>query len=273
MFMCGTFGVFLYPLLFILGIQQTTPTAACVCEAMTPVFSVAMEIFCDRANVGSRAGRAADGIRSSWLRAAGVFLAVLGSIGMTLHGVELDKQTELGQHGKSDEVLAVAPSNRLVGNLLVISSALAYAIFLRVQRRALSQGATVLSATAWGNVSGAVLLLGTGLLGGSLSLSSLGRYPREFWAGVFYAAVVTSCIGYSLEGLANSWSSAALVSTYNAVQPFLAAIMSHIMGSGRHAADLQEMIYAVLVAAGVIILRVIGRKKQQNKRHKIQTLV
>ena len=70
-----------------------------------------------------------------------------------------------------------------------------------------------------------------------------------------WAALVTSVVGYSLEGLANAWSSPTLVALYNAVQPFGAGLLSQSVAGGRHATNTVEMGCAAMVASGVLLLK------------------
>ena len=115
------------------------------------------------------------------------------------------------------------------------------------------------------------MLVLTALVTGALRLSVLSTFGVGFWASMIWAALVTSVIGYSLEGLANAWSSPTLVAVYNAVQPFGAGLLSHRVAAGRHATNPVEMGCAAMVASGVLLLKtdaastgktgVAGRKK------------
>ena len=90
-----------------------------------------------------------------------------------------------------------------------------------------------------------------------------------------WAALVTSVLGYTLEGLANSWSSPTLVAIYNAVQPFGAGLLSHGVAGGKHAASGVELGAAVLVCSGVLLLKTddegkeveLGKKDQHPRLH------
>ena len=264
--LCGFFGVFLYPLLYILGMQATTPTAACVCEALTPVFSLVLEflwpIVCRRRRRRQQIGHHQqiyhgnkdkvddkDRIIPRWSprRAFAVLLAVAGSITMTLYGAWRDQ---------GNDMTIGSVTGRLAGNLLVTASAFAYALFLTIQRRTIvSLKTSVMYTTAWGNVFGAVLLVLTALVSRALSVSVLSSFRTGFWYSMVWAALVTSVVGYSLEGLANAWSSPTLVAVYNAVQPFGAGILSHRVADGRHATNTVEMACAAMVASGVLLLK------------------
>ncbi len=259
--LCGFFGVFLYPLLYILGMQGTTPVAACVCEALTPVFSLLLEMLeplCCRILQTYRRHTAVAAHydhhghrrrrrhcrRRSVRRAAAVMLAVAGSIVMTVHSAF------------ADDLTVGAVTGRFVGNLLVTGSALSYAIFLAVQRKTIvALGTSVMYTTAWGNCFGAALLVATATATGSLDRSLLALFGTGFWYGMVWAALVTSVVGYSLEGLANAWSSPTLVAVYNAVQPFGAGVLSHGVVGGRFAASAVELVSAAAVAGGVVLLR------------------
>jgi drug/metabolite transporter (DMT)-like permease len=247
--LCGFFGVFLYPLLYILGMQATTPTAACVCEALTPVFSLGLEFLWPRVAPSSSSSSSSSSSLPQWSarRALAVLLAVGGSIAMTVYGAWREQGAAMALG---------SVTGRLTGNLLVTASAFAYALFLTVQRRTIvTLKTSVMYTTAWGNVFGAVLLVLTALAMGALRFSVLSTFGAGFWTSMVWAALVTSVVGYSLEGLANAWSSPTLVAVYNAVQPFGAGLLSHRVADGRHATNAIEMGCAAMVASGVLLLK------------------
>ena len=242
---CGFFGVYLYPLLYALGLRSTTPTAACVCEALTPIFSLGLEsLWSPRATASSSSNN------KTKTKTLAVFLAVVGSIVMTIHGVWVDASGDAAVVGR--QVVG-----RTTGNIYVIASAAAYALFLSVQRRTLQvSGASVMFLTSWGNVFGCLLLMSTAYVVGALNVAEmLHQYKPFFFYGMVWAALVTSVLGYTLEGLANSWSSPTLVAIYNAVQPFGAGLLSHGVAGGKHAASGVELGAAVLVCSGVLLLK------------------
>lgn len=201
---CGFLGVFLYPLLYALGLRSTTPTAACVCEALTPIFSVLLEYYLNTTTT-KQERNSSSGPTISNKKILAVLLAVSGSIIMTIHGAWMDTNA----NGGNIKDLSNQVSGRLTGNLLVISSAAAYALFLSIQRKQMSDkinGPSVLFLTAWGNVFGAMMLIGLAYCMGALDMTELStNYSSPFWYGLLWAALVTSVLGYTLEGLANSW--------------------------------------------------------------------
>ena len=259
---CGFFGVYLYPLLYALGLRSTTPTAACVCEALTPIFSLGLESF------WSPSATASSGNNKT--KTLAVFLAVVGSIVMTIHGVWVDSSGDAAVVGR--QVVG-----RTTGNIYVIASAAAYALFLSVQRRTLHvSGASVMFLTSWGNIFGCLLLMSTAYVVGALNVAEMfHQYKPFFFCGMVWAALVTSVLGYTLEGLANSWSSPTLVAIYNAVQPFGAGLLSHGVAGGKHAASGVELGAAVLVCSGVLLLKTddegkeveLGKKDQHPRLH------
>ena len=202
---CGFLGVFLYPLLYALGLRSTTPTAACVCEALTPIFSVLLEYYLNTSTTKQERNSSSSGSSISNKKILAVLLAVSGSIIMTIQGAWMDTNAK----GGNIKDLSNQVSGRLTGNLLVISSAAAYALFLSIQRQQMSDktnGPSVLFLTAWGNVFGAMMLIGLAYCMGALNLTELStNYSSHFWYGLLWAALVTSVLGYTLEGLANSW--------------------------------------------------------------------
>jgi drug/metabolite transporter (DMT)-like permease len=241
----------MYPLLYALGLRSTTPTAACVCEALTPVFSIGFEWLWEKVTATTKQQQERTMKRPvSRTKMTAVLLAVSGSLLMTLHGAWMD-------HNGDWMELKKKVGGRTYGNLLVCASAAAYALFLSVQRRTLQKGtASVMFLTSWGNVCGAVMLLFVAAASGALNTTELvENYTSSFWYGLIWAALITSVLGYTLEGMANSWSSPTLVAVYNAVQPFGAGIMSYCVMGGKHAASSVEFLSVAMVCTGVFLLR------------------
>jgi len=184
---------------------------------------------------------------------------------MTLHGAWVDSSGDVTQ--TTEKI-----SGRVMGNMLVVGSAAMYALFLSVQRRAMRENerTSVMFLTAWGNVFGAIFLIVTAFCMGALNWKRLTNdYTATFWYGLMFAALVTSVIGYTLEGLANSWSSPTLVALYNAVQPFGAGLMSHGVAGGKHAASIVELGAAGLVCSGVLMLKSEQNPKIKNDNDRI----
>lgn len=272
---CGFFGVFLYPLLYAFGLRSTTPTAACVCEALTPIFSLALESFVSTTTTTTKSTFSAT-------RSFAVFLAVAGSIVMTVHGawvdtLSIDGGDSITNSGRIIDVgqkVAQKVAGRTLGNIYVIASAAAYALFLSIQRHTLKKtNASVMFLTSFGNVFGSLFLLASAYIVNGLNYHDLTtHYLPTFFYGMIWAALITSVLGYTLEGLANSWSSPTLVAVYNAVQPFGAGILSHGIAGGKHAASGIELVAAVFVCTGVLLIKtddVKNNSKENNNGKKI----
>lgn len=224
----GLCGTFIYPVVYFIGIQSTTPTAACIMESTTPVFTLLIETFILR--------QQAPDIR----RLLGSVIAGVGSASL------------IAYHAAGDTTLDMESS--VFGNFMVLLSAVSYAVFLTAQREVLHppkgiRGLNPATATAWGNMYGGGLTFLLAVGSGAVVPSELKELPVVFWGGVLYAALVTSVCGYIIEGYANFMTSAGLVSVYNASQPFGAAILSYIWGN--YQPSFVDLIFAACVTTGV----------------------
>ena len=185
----GSLGVTANQILFIIGLNHTTASNASILMTSLPVFAVAAGALLGVERLGAR-------------RLLGIALAVGGALVMVRPG-RLD-----------------TGGSTTLGNLLILGNALAYALFLVLQR-------PILRRLPWRTV-----IAGSFLCGGPLvliaSLPTLaatdwGALPTASWMGVAYIALFATVFAYA----ANTWavrrSSPALVAAYGMLQPVVTA--------------------------------------------------
>lgn len=188
----GGLGVTANQILFITGLQHTTASNASILMTSLPVFAVAAGALLGVETVGPR-------------RILGIALAVGGALVMVNPG-------RLDTSGSSS-----------LGNLLILGNALAYALFLVLQR-------PILKRLPWRTViAGSFLCGGPMVLLASLpalSSADLGAIPAASWMGVLYIALFATVFAYA----ANTWavrrSSPALVAAYGMLQPVVTAALA-----------------------------------------------
>lgn len=185
----GALGVAANQLLFVLGLRHTTATNAAILMVSVPVFTVAVAALLRVEKIGPR-------------RLVGIALAVAGA------AVLLDPRR-----------LAFGRA-QLAGNALILVNALAYSVFLVLQRpllRRLPWRTVIAGAFVSG---GAMVLAVTAPAVAALPGAAI---PPAAWAGALYIALVPTAAAYA----ANTWavlrSSPALVAAYNTVQPLVSA--------------------------------------------------
>ena len=185
----GSLGVTANQILFITGLKHTTANNASILMTSLPVFAVAAGALLGVEKVGPR-------------RLLGIALAVGGALVMVNPG-RLDTS-----------------GSTTLGNLLILGNALAYALFLVLQR-------PILKRLPWRTViAGSFVCGGPMVLAASLptlAATDLGSLSIGLWLGVLYIALFATVFAYA----ANTWavrrSSPSLVAAYGMLQPLVTA--------------------------------------------------
>lgn len=190
----GGLGVFANQGLFITGLKFTTATNAAILMLSVPVFAAAAA-----ATLGVE--------RLSSGRLVGILLSVAGAL-------VLVNPLRFSTHGTST-----------LGNVLILTNGLCYALFLVLQRPVLAR-IPWRTMIAWSFLFGAVGVLLVAIP--SLAALEPAKVPSGAWLGVGYIVVFPTVIAYA----ANTWavrrSSPALVAAYNTLQPLVTATLASV---------------------------------------------
>lgn len=214
----GLLGVFLNQILFMVGLELTTATAAAILMPSIPVFTLLTA-----AVLGHQ--------RLTVLSSVGVALAVAGAL------VILNPARLAGGGGGS------------LGNALILLNCLAYAGYLVLQRAVLRR-LPPLTTVAWSFLFGGsgVLLVGLPSLLNGIPTGA----PAGVWLGLAYIVLIPTALNYVLNAWALNRSSSALVATYTTLQPLVAAALAALfLGeslNGRH------LLGFALISAGLAVI-------------------
>ena len=211
----GGLGVFANQGLFITGLKFTTATNAAILMLSVPVFAAgaAVALGVERLSAG---------------RFVGIALSVAGAL-------VLVNPLRFSTHGTA-----------ALGNALILTNGLAYALFLVLQRPVLARipWRTVI---AWSFLFGAAGVLLVAIP--SLAALEPAKVPAGAWLGMGYIVVFPTVFAYA----ANTWavrrSSPALVAAYNTLQPLVAATLASAFLQERF--GWMEGVGFVLIVAGL----------------------
>lgn len=212
----GFLGVFANQLLFIVGLSYTTASNAAILMPSIPVFTVAVAALLKIERPGPR-------------RIAGVVAATAGAIVM-LNPAEFS-----------------LASDTVLGNLLILGNALAYAAFLVLQRPLLERlpwRTLIAWSFLWGG--GGVLVVATQ----SLVRLDWGAVSAGAWWGVAYVALLATTLGYLLSTWAVRRSSPLLVAAYTTLQPLASTVLA-VLWLGETVGT-KEVVGFVLITAGLL---------------------
>lgn len=214
----GLLGVAANQLLFITGLNYTTAVNASILMPSIPVFAVGIAILLKK----ERATRG---------RLLGVGLAVSGALVM-LNPARLSFNADL-----------------LLGNLLIISNCLAYALYLVLQRPLLER-LPPLTVTAWAFVFGGLVVAAVG--GPDLARVSWANLPEAGRLTAAYIVLIPTVATYSVNMWAVRHSSSTLAATYVTLQPLVAALLAAYVLNER--LGVTEALGFALIAAGLSVV-------------------
>lgn len=188
----GSLGIFANQILFIVGLKYTTATNAAILMTSLPVFAVAAAAILGIEKIGPR-------------RLAGIVLSVAGALVLV--------NPFRFEDGRS----------AALGNTLILLNALAYALFLVLQRPVLARvpwRTLIAWSFLWGGAG--VLIVGAP----ALSRLDFAAVPGSTWLGVAYIILFATVFAYAVNTWAVRRSSPALVATYGTLQPLVAALLA-----------------------------------------------
>jgi len=207
----GIFGVALNQLFFVLGLSRTSVAHAAILIGLTPIQVLLLAAFAGQEKL-------------TWRKVTGLAIALAG---VAVIQIARDSTT--------------APS--LVGDLCIVLSGLAFAVYSVVGKNVTARHDTVTMNT-FAYVSGAVAL--SPIILWNLPSFDYARVSAGAWLAVAYMAVFASVAGYLIFNYALSRIPASRVSSFSYLQP-LFAMMIAIPVLGEH-------VTAPLIFGGMMVL-------------------
>ena len=205
------FGVSINQLCYLRGLSLTTAINATILVGMIPVFTFVIALVLGRET-------------TSVLKAVGVFLAFAGVFVLAGPGsVSFD-------------------ATHRVGNVLLLSGAFAYSVYLVLARNIMSRYHP-LTVVTWLFTFGTVTVLP--FAWADLATTPFVSLSALTWACIAFLAIVASIVAYFLTGVALKSASSTLVAVYICMQPVLVAFLA--------APILGEAVTPTMVLSGVLI--------------------
>jgi drug/metabolite transporter (DMT)-like permease len=212
-------GVVINQMLFLVGLNMTTPVDSAIILAIVPVaaFVFAAIILRERISL----------IRASGLVVglAGIFLLIL-------------------QEGNPD-----FGSATFVGNLLTLINSISWALFTVLIKRMLNKYHPV-TVMKWVFLFGMMVNVPVGV--GQLSTTQWGSIPATGYLGIGFVVVFSTYLGYFLLTFGLKRLSPTIVNTYNYTQPVIAGVVATILG--QDTVSLVKVMSAVLIFVGVSLV-------------------
>jgi drug/metabolite transporter (DMT)-like permease len=220
--LCAFFGVALNQLLFLKGLDLTTPINASLMMITTPISVLLIAIM---GNVE----------KLTFGKAAGVLLAAFGAFIVIYWG----------KHYTVD-------STNFLGDLYVLINATAYAIFLVLAKPLMSKYHS-LTIVKWVFLFGLFFVLPVGW--NELTAVEWSTMPVSVWLGIIYVILGATFFAYLLNVFALTKVDPSLVGIYIYLQPVIATAFALVLG--KDALNWVKVVASVLIFSGVYLA---GRK-------------
>lgn len=215
LFLLGLLGVFANQILFMIGLELTTATAAGILMPSIPVFALLAAAVLGQQRLTARS-------------ATGVALAVAGALAIL-----------------NPWRLAANPGSTL-GNALILLNCLAFALYLVLQRPVLRR-LPPLTTVAWSFLLGGSGVVVVGLP--ALATVAPTAQPAGVWLGLAYIVLFPTVLNYFLNAWSLGRSSSALVAAYTTLQPLVAATLAAmVLGESLHT---RHLVGFLLISAGL----------------------
>src|SRR6056297_2869652 len=228
--LCGMFGVAFNQMMFLAGLNFTTPIDASIIMTANPIVVLVAALVLL-------------GERITWRKTLGIILGGSGAILLITSGgnVSLD-------------------SEHFVGNLLMLGNTSSYAMYL-VLVKPLMKKYHPLTVIKWVFLFGSFIIIPVGF--GQFSTTDFSNFTTEVWLSIGYVVIFTTFFAYLLNIVAMKWVSPTLASTYIYSQPVIASVVAIIMLQD-HLTWL-KVISTGLVFAGVYFVNLAGQRQMKRR--------
>lgn len=220
-FVASIFGVMINMILFLKGLELTTPIHASSIVTITPVLILILSSFILKEKITK-------------LKITGVALALCGALALTIYG----KSTRVAD-------------NVVLGNVLIFINAISYSIYIILIKK-LTEKYHPFTFIKWLFLFGFILVLPFGF-GDIQSMEWQSFTPYATWALIF--VIVGATFGtYLLNPIALRKLKASTVGVFIYLQPVIAGLFAIIMGID--AMDVTKVVAMCLIFSGVYLVSI-----------------
>ncbi|MCC7301575.1 MAG: EamA family transporter [Bacteroidia bacterium] len=218
--MLAVFGVCINQMLFLKGLDLTSPIHAAIMMITTPILVLILAALIIRERI-------------TMVKAAGVLLGFLGAAALMYSG--------------SGDTKGVADP---LGDFFVLLNATSWGLYLVLVKPLMQKYHTV-TILKWVFLFGAILVLPFGVADTAVDYSAFSRWA---WGALAFIIIGTTFIAYLLNTFALKALSPSVVSAYIYLQPVLTAIIA--VGLGKDHLDLGKVLSALCIFTGVYLVSV-----------------
>jgi drug/metabolite transporter (DMT)-like permease len=233
MFGCSFFGVVLNQMLFLIGLNQTSPVNSSIIISTSPIFAFVFAALILKENI-------------TFLKGAGLAIGLSGVLILIL------------QNGTPD-----IASSTFMGDVYTLMNTISWAFYTVIIKRMLEKYHPV-TVMKWIFFFGMFTTIPAGY--NQLSTMDLSIITLRGWMGIGFVILFATYLGYLLLSFGLRRLSPTIVSTYTYINPVIAAYLASLMGQDH--IDFVMIISAILIFAGVFV---VSWQKKDNGQLQEQT--
>jgi drug/metabolite transporter (DMT)-like permease len=227
--LCGLFGVAANQLLFFSGLKLASPIHASLIMTCSPVLVLVMaQIFLKE--------------RLTMRKILGILIAMTGAIWLITNGQEV----------------AMGGRAAVLGDLLVLLNASAYAVYLVLVKRMLKKYHPVL-VIKWVFTFGLIYVIPFGI--SQWHSARFGEFTANVWLSVAFVLFFTTYLVYLLIGFALKEVSPTIVSVYIYLQPIIASLTAVLLAKD-HLSSVR-VLCGLLIFLGIYLVSFRPRKRRK----------
>jgi len=227
LFGCSFFGVVINQILFLAGLNLTSPINSSILISTNPIFAFVFAAVILKEKI-------------SFMKGSGLALGLSGVLILIL------------QNGTPD-----VGSSTFIGDVITLINTISWAFYTVIIKRMLEKYHPV-TVMKWTFLFGMLTTVPAGY--GQWSTMDWTAMPLKAVLGIGFVVVFATYLGYLLISFGLRRLSPTIVSTYTYTQPIIAAYLASIMGQDH--IDLVMILSALLIFAGVFV---VSRQMNNNK--------
>jgi drug/metabolite transporter (DMT)-like permease len=226
----GMFGVAFNQMMFLAGLNYTTPIDASIIMTLNPIVVLIAALILL-------------GEKITWRKIVGIILGGAGAIILILSTGKISFE-----------------SDHFVGNLLMLGNTSSYAIYLVIVKPLMKKYHPI-TVIKWVFLYGSLIIIPSGF--NDFIATPFETFTIDVWLSVGYVVIFTTFLAYLLNIIALNWVSPTLASTYIYSQPVIAGVVAIIMLQDE--ITWIKVLSTGLVFAGVYFVNLAGLRKEKHK--------
>ena len=216
---CSLFGVVTNQVLFLIGLNYTSPVNSSIIVSTNPIFAFILAALILKENI-------------TFLKGIGLSIGLTGVLLLIL------------QNGTPD-----ISSRTFAGDILTLINTISWAFYTVIIKRMLEKYHPV-NVMKWTFFFGMFINVTLGFPG--LHLTDWSAITFNGWLGIGFVVLFATFIGYLLIAFGLRRLSPTIVSTYTYLNPVIAAYLATILGQDR--IDLHMVLSALMIFTGVFVV-------------------